>query len=118
MRTLLTLFGRLIILAIALFWGWFIVLDGTGHLINDPDKITTAFMMVAFMIPLLGLVVASWRWPRLAGLFSLGLAVVVYWRFEHEAPRLMGALPMAAAGLMLLLGRGRRRPLLISAVPA
>ncbi|MGD9688251.1 MAG: hypothetical protein AB7V47_00750 [Phycisphaerales bacterium] len=109
MRRFITLIARLTITAVVLFWSGFVLLDGTDHLLNDPDPATTARMMAFFLVPLLTLLVLAWRWPRLGAFASLGLAGFVFYYFPHEAPRLMGALPLAIAGVLLLAAPRRGR---------
>lgn len=105
---LLKLGARLLLSAVVLFWVWFLLMDGTGHIMNNEQPVETMKWMAVFGVPLLAIGVSAWKWPRVGGVLALlgGVTVAVWFGragFERaSAALMMMALPLVIGGAALL----------------
>lgn len=100
--------AKLIITASAVFWIGFVLLDGTGHVLEGDKVLMTLAAMTGFIVPLSFITACAWVWPRIGGAVALAGGLFAGWYLNNPAPQLMMALPLVVGGgLLLLTTRGR-----------
>src|SRR5262245_45389242 len=83
------------------FWIWFC---GVSWANEGAPAAPYAGGVIACM---LGLLTASWFWPRAGGVLLIVAAAFSVWFFPSQAALLLMSLPAAVAGVLLLIGRRR-----------
>jgi len=94
--------GRILVLAWAVFWGWFVLMVGGGEILHGTYQGVP--YVATWAAALTGLTICVWRWPVLGGVLMLaaGLFAVVY--FPSNGARLLLALPAGVIGVLAIAG--------------
>lgn len=82
--------------AVALFWSWFALAVAIS------EGVKSLPYAAIFVVPLAGLTLAVWKWPRVGGALMIVAGVIAFVFLAHPAPRLWMAAPAVIAGIVLL----------------
>lgn len=97
-----TWIGRGGMVALAIFWGWFVVMVGIADIGKGLEG--TGWVMAAWLTALGALTAGVWKWPKVGGPALLMVSIVAAWIFRHPGAWALLAAPAAAAGLAATIG--------------
>lgn len=89
--------AQLMVTGFAIFWLWFAISVGVS------EGLASLPYVLAICLPVAGLPIAAWVWPRFGGILLIAGGILAAWYYNHPAPRLMMALPAIVSGLVLVL---------------
>jgi hypothetical protein len=94
--------GRAGIVALAVFWGWFVAMVGVSDIQKGLPG--TGWVMAAWFSALALLTTAVWKWPRIGGPGLIAVSIGAAWYFQHPGAWALLAAPAAATGLLATIG--------------
>lgn len=94
--------GRAGMTALALFWGWFVVMVGISDI--RQGLAGTGWVIAAWLTALSLLTLGIWKWPRIGGPALMAVSVGAAWYFQHPGAWTLLAAPAAVTGLAATIG--------------